>query len=108
VNKLPKLDWEAVRQVINTGTMKLLEYVGFWKMNWWGQIFAVVFMIIAVALVMLGPFLLSALRLAKDGERPGIIGLVIMTISAISGCGVLLILVRIAQQVLEKHPGPIL
>lgn len=106
--KLPPLDWDSVRRVINTGMMKLLEYVGFWQLNWWSQIFAVVFLILGVTLVMLGPFLLSAFRLAKDGERPSFVGFVIMTCSGVSGCMVLLILIRLAQQVLEHHPGPIL
>jgi hypothetical protein len=102
------LDWNSIVQFINRGVAEVLAYMGFWKMGWWAQMFTVVMMLIAVILVMMGPLIFAAFRLFRDGERPSLVGAVFVLASSATGSLVLLILFRLAQQVANRHPGPIL
>lgn len=105
--KLP-FNWATVVNVVNRGVESALAYIGFWKMGWWAQMFAVTMMIIAVVVVMMGPLLLAAWRLFRDGDRPGLIGMVFIAASSGTGAIVLMLLFRLAQMVVNRHPGAIL
>lgn len=105
--KIP-LDWSSIVNVVNRGFSAALNTIGFWQMGWWQQIFGVMFVTIAVVVIMMGPLIYSAWRLFRDGDRPSIFGLVFMLASSATGAVLLVLLIRLADQVVNRHPGPIL
>ena len=103
-----KLDWNTVVNVINTGVNKALASIGFWQMSWFAQMFSVSMMMVAVVLILMGPLLVSAWRLFRNGDRPSLLGMLFIAASSVTGGVVLMLLLRLAQNVVNRHPGPIL
>lgn len=105
--KVP-LDWNTIVNAVNHGFSSVLASIGFWQMGWWQQIFGVMFVTIAVVVIMMGPLVWSAWRLFRDGDRPSILGVLFMLASTATGAVLVMLLVRLADQVVNRHPGPIL
>lgn len=102
------LGWYKVKVAVGGQLDKILAATSFWQLGFWAQIFAVVAVILVSSAICLGPFLFTAARLLRNGDRPGPVGIVAVLVSVPCGLVLLPLLGRLMQHVLERHPGPIL
>jgi len=87
---------------------RVLTASGFWALSWWGQIFAVVFVILVALAVFLGPLILAAFRLFRSGDRPGVAGLLAILAGVVAAAMALPLLINLMEHVLDHHPGPVI
>ena len=100
--------WYNVKAAVAGQMDRILAATGFWQLNFWAQVFAVVAVTLVSVAICLGPFILTVARMIKNGDRPGPIGLLAILVSIPCGLVLLPLLGRLMQHVLERHPGPII
>ena len=100
--------WGKLQGFIFQKLMATLQASGFWSLGWWAQIFAAVAVLFVGGVVCLGPLIFAAFRMFRSGDRPGLVGLVLIIVCAALGSVLMPLLMQVMQRVLDQHHGPVI
>jgi hypothetical protein len=87
---------------------RLLTRIGWWRLNWYNQVFCTLVVVTLGVLVTAVPIVTTVKRLVVDGERPRPLQLALTLLVLALGILVLPLVFALAGRVVANHPGPLI